>query len=162
MYPETRGRTSTDSTGSVRPVNSSHSTISLCSTGATVTDGAGRGAGRCELLRPKPVERTATALRAMTASVRRKKILRVIIMEFQVCNAVDQARRPLRLRARGLNPFAEWIAAGLPRRRRPQLFLLRALEKRDAETPSPTPRLPLRSTRVEAIALVLQASREIR
>ena len=41
MYPDTRGRTSTDCTGSVRPVNSFHSIISLCSTAETVTDAAG-------------------------------------------------------------------------------------------------------------------------
>src|SRR6266581_4604953 len=161
MYPETRGRTSTDSTGSVRPVNSSHSTISLCSTAATVTDGAGRGAGRCELLRPKPVERMATALSAMTASVRRKKILRVISLEFLGLVVLwTRPAAPLRMRAPAPNPFAEWIVVGPPRRRRLQLFRLRVREKRDAGTPSPTPTLPLRSTRAEAIAPALSASHE--
>ena len=37
MYPETRGRISTSSTASRRPVNSSHSVTSRSSTGATVT-----------------------------------------------------------------------------------------------------------------------------
>src|ERR1700694_4297415 len=44
MYPETRGRISTDSTGSNRPVNSSHS---LTSFSITVTTLTGNGACCC-------------------------------------------------------------------------------------------------------------------
>src|SRR5438067_7694738 len=41
MYPETRGRISTDSTGSSRPVNSSHSFTSFSATVTTLTGKAG-------------------------------------------------------------------------------------------------------------------------
>src|SRR3954462_12414950 len=44
MYPLTRGRTSTLSTASVRPVYSSHSTISFWIGFAAVTGGGGAGA----------------------------------------------------------------------------------------------------------------------
>src|SRR6266481_4161395 len=41
MYPDTRGRISTDSTGSSRPVNSSHSFTSFSMTVTTLTGNAG-------------------------------------------------------------------------------------------------------------------------
>src|ERR1700724_1621836 len=41
MYPETRGRISTDSTGSRRPVNSSHSFTSFSMTVTTLTGNGG-------------------------------------------------------------------------------------------------------------------------
>src|SRR6266566_4905100 len=43
MYPDTRGRISTDSTGSNRPVNSSHSFTSFSTTVTTLT-----GSGPCD------------------------------------------------------------------------------------------------------------------
>src|SRR4029453_3638956 len=57
MYPDTRGRISTDSTGSSRPVNSSHSFTSFS---ATVTALTGR-AGCCvtdAFLQPLPIKKT--------------------------------------------------------------------------------------------------------
>src|SRR6266576_5005968 len=41
IYPDTRGRISTDSTGSSRPVNSSHSLTSFSTTVTTLTGSAG-------------------------------------------------------------------------------------------------------------------------
>src|SRR5262249_39779374 len=81
MYPETRGRTSTDSTGSVRPVNSFHSTISRCSTGATVTEGAiGRWGAA---FRPQPVV-MKVMLSASADAVKETKSLLVIASQVDV------------------------------------------------------------------------------
>src|SRR5882762_872404 len=79
MWPDTRGRTSTVSTGSVRPVNSSHSTTSFCSTSATETEGGG---GFCEaVVRPRPFE-TSTAVPIPTANiVSERTSLRDIVSE---------------------------------------------------------------------------------
>src|SRR2546423_6612036 len=79
MCPETRGRTSTVSTGSVRPVNSSHSTISFCSTAATETEGGGGFDGA--VVRPRPFE-TSTAVPMPTANtVSERTSLRDIVSE---------------------------------------------------------------------------------
>src|SRR6266496_6591050 len=43
MYPDTRGRISTDSTGSSRPVNSSHSLTSFSTAVTTLTGNGGCG-----------------------------------------------------------------------------------------------------------------------
>src|SRR6186997_630579 len=57
MYPDTRGRISTDSTGSSRPVNSSHSFTSFSTTVTTLT-----GKAACcvtgAFLQPLPVKKT--------------------------------------------------------------------------------------------------------
>src|SRR5579862_9676056 len=75
MYPETRGRTSTDSTGSVRPVNSSHSTSSFCSTGATVTVGGGGRLGAA--FAPQPASRRVNDPAATAA---REKVIRFFVV----------------------------------------------------------------------------------
>src|SRR5581483_7826778 len=60
MYPETRGRTSTESIASACPVNSCHSTSCFCSTRATVTACLGGAAGGAAGL-SHPVMTTNTA-----------------------------------------------------------------------------------------------------
>src|SRR5688572_28060534 len=72
MCPEARGRTSTNSTASVRPVNSSHSTNSRCSTGATVTVGGGACAG-------------APALDVQPAAIAISKLRAVRLMTVRDC-----------------------------------------------------------------------------
>src|SRR5262249_54695903 len=57
MYPDTRGRISTDSTGSSRPVNSSHSFTSFSTTVTTLTGKAGCSVTDA-LLQPLPVKKT--------------------------------------------------------------------------------------------------------
>src|ERR1700752_1964108 len=57
MYPETRGRISTDSTGSSRPVNSSHSFTSFSTTVTTLTGKAGCCVTDA-FLQPLPVKKT--------------------------------------------------------------------------------------------------------
>src|SRR5215475_12155254 len=57
MYPDTRGRISTDSTGSSRPVNSSHSFTSFSTTVTTLTGKAGCSVTDA-FLQPLPVKKT--------------------------------------------------------------------------------------------------------
>src|SRR5207248_497812 len=58
MYPDTRGRISTDSTGSSRPVNSSHSFTSFSTTVTTLTGKAGCCVTDA-FLQPLPVKKTS-------------------------------------------------------------------------------------------------------
>src|SRR6266581_9663512 len=58
MYPDTRGRISTDSTGSSRPVNSSHSFTSFSTTVTTLTGNGGAPLFEGDLLQPTTIRET--------------------------------------------------------------------------------------------------------
>src|SRR6266480_162304 len=60
MYPDTRGRMSTDSTGSRRPVNSSHSFTSFSTTVTTLTGSGGALLFAADLLQPTTISERAT------------------------------------------------------------------------------------------------------
>src|SRR6266446_7537587 len=59
MYPDTRGRISTDSTGSRRPVNSSHSFTSFSTTVTTLTGNGGAPLFAVDLLQSTTIRETA-------------------------------------------------------------------------------------------------------
>src|SRR6266436_240402 len=59
MYPDTRGRISTDSTGSRRPVNSSHSFTSFSTTVTTLTGNGGAPLFAVGLLQSTTIRETA-------------------------------------------------------------------------------------------------------
>src|SRR5437899_13056206 len=59
MYPDTRGRISTDSTGSSRPVNSSHSFTSFSTTVTTLTGNGGAPLFAGDLLQSTTIRDTA-------------------------------------------------------------------------------------------------------
>src|SRR5438477_12722717 len=122
-----RGRTSTASTGMVRPVNSSHSTISRCSTGATVTAGAG---GRdCTACRLQPAIRTLAAPSASDSDMAwRKDCGLITFWGFEVCAVGGVVSGSTRLNPSGfpdaflmLDPIGDLAGFLLRERRKHQL-----------------------------------------
>src|SRR5687767_10084717 len=80
MYPETRGRTATESTASRRPVNSSHSVTSRETTSATVIFGGGGVSAGCATAREQAVT-NASDVRKMSDAI---VFLRLLFMPHSI------------------------------------------------------------------------------
>src|SRR5689334_25417278 len=81
MYPDTRGRISTDSTGSSRPVNSSHSLTSFSTTITTLTGNGGTPLFAGDLLQSTTIRDTAANAATVSSLFTMVRIVRLYIKE---------------------------------------------------------------------------------
>src|SRR5690348_4331393 len=78
MYPDTRGRISTDSTGSSRPVNSSHSFTSFSTAVTTLTGNGGAPLFAGDLLQSTTIRDTAANHATVSSLFTMVRIVRVL------------------------------------------------------------------------------------
>src|SRR5262245_62814213 len=114
MYPDTRARTSTDSTASMRPVNSSESDTGRSIGWLTDTSGGGRDATGCapppQPARPAPIALTSARKAVTPVGVTR-------VRSRAACTARLQAGPPLRGSAVGRRSLALFTGSSAYRQR---------------------------------------------
>src|ERR1700724_2257373 len=96
MYPDTRGRISTDSTGSSRPVNSSHSFTSFSTTVTTLTGNGGAPLFAGDLPQSTTIRDTAANAATVSSLFTMMRIVRLYFKECEqfLAHFVFQNRTP--------------------------------------------------------------------